>query len=435
MMQARAGLRTEASTISSLSSRSFHLPGPSNVSGSEDAAPSDDDRSIGASSTRSSRAIDSDSEDGDDLDEEDNAYEQHSDSDNDEEEFRPHAEAPDLSERARASLGDYLKALVWNFEVVTANTPTVNPHRPHSGDHGMRPGVSRRFTDPLKCFSECGGMNVQFIARLAANSNDCCWTKIKPSLGRNLHNGLVWKDISTDEMHHFLGIVLKMSLSPIDGGGCSTCFATDDKVTHADTSRNPVTIQIKNSKGWAQETMPLHRFKQMRGAFHPEDKVVLHGKDKRCQLRHASNRLNAAALSTFVMGPNMSFDEGGSACRSHMCPVQQHNKDKPDKHRVDFFVLSDSQHCFICHMDVYQGKNDHNCCIDKRAAELPATQKAVANALHKTGLDVWSPFGHRHVATDNRCGCCELAAVCRDCFRIYMSCAARQKRRDGTKTS
>jgi len=433
MMQARAGLRTEASTISSLSSRSFHLPAPSNVSGSEDAAPSDDDCSIGTSSTRSSKVVDSDSEDGDDLDEEDNAYDQNSDSEHEEEEFRPHTEAPDLSVRARGSLGDYLKALVWKFEIVTENTPSVNPPRPYSGDHGLRPGVSRRFNDPLECFSECGGMTVQFIARLAANSNDYYWTKIKPSLGRNLYNGLVWKDISIDEMYHFLGIMLKISLSPIDGGGYSAYFATDDKVIYADTSRNPVTIQIKNSRGWAQDIMPLHRFKQIRGAFHPEDKVASYGKDKCYQLRHALNRLNAAALSTFVMGPNMSFDEGGSACRSRMCPVRQYNKDKPDKYRVDFFILSDSKHYFIYHMDVYQGKNDHNCYIDKRAAELPTTQKAVVNALYKTGLDVWSPFGYRHMATDNRYGCCELAAICRDYFRIYMSCTARQKRKGWNK--
>ena len=103
-------------------------------------------------------------------------------------------------------------------------------------------------------------------------------------------------------------------------------------------------------------------------------------------------RLNAASLSTFDIGPNVSFDEGGSACQSRICPARQHNKDKPDKHRVDFFILSHAKCCFICHMEVYQGKNSHNMCIDKRAADLPTTQKAVVNAVHQTGLDIWSPL-------------------------------------------
>jgi len=121
--------------------------------------------------------------------------------------------------------------------------------------------------------------------------------------------------------------------------------------------------------------MTLNRFKQIRGAFHPEDKVASLGKDKCYQLRHILNQLNAAALRAFDMGPFMAFDEGGSPCRSRMCPVRQYNKDKPDKHRVDFYTLSDSKHYFVYHMDVYQGKNDHNAHIDKVAAELPTTRK------------------------------------------------------------
>ena len=438
MMQARAGLRTEASTISSLSSRSMHaltdrrVPQPPNPSECEDAAVSDDDCSVGTSSTRSSLNVDSDSDDGDDLDEEDNAYEHHSD-DEEEEEFRPHTESPDLSVKARGPLGAYLKALVWKFELVTQSTPPVTPHRPCSGDHGLRPGVSRRFCDPLQCFSQCGGMTEQFVARLAANSNDYYWTNIKPGLGRNLHNGLVWKDITIEEMYRFLGIMLKISLSPVDGGGYATHFANEDKVICADTRRNPVTIKIGNSKGWAQHMLPFSRFRQIRGAFHPEDKVASYGKDKCYQLRHVLNRLNAAALSTFIMGPNMSFDEGGSACRSRMCPVRQHNKDKPDKYRVDFFILSDSKKYFIYHMDVYQGKNDHNCYIDKRAADLPTTQKAVINALYQTKLDVWSPFGYRSLSTDNRYGCCELGVIARDYFRIFLLSTSRQKRKGWDK--
>jgi len=116
-----------------------------------------------------------------------------------------------------------------------------------------------------------------------------------------------------------------------------------------------------------------------------------------------------------------------------MCPVRQYNKDKPDKYRVDFFILSDAKYYFIYNMDVYQGKNSHNVYIDKRAADLPTTQKAVINALYQTGLDAWSPYGYRHLATDNRYGCCELAAICRDYFRVYITSTSRQKRKGWNK--
>jgi len=113
--------------------------------------------------------------------------------------------------------------------------------------------------------------------------------------------------------------------------------------------------------------------------------------------------------------------------------VRQHNKDKPDKHRVDFFVLADTSRCFICHLDVCQGKNDSNAHIDKRAAELPTTQKAVLNSTHKTGLDIPSPLGYRHRACDNRHQCPELAAVLRDHCKIYSTGTLRKNRKGWDK--
>jgi len=264
---ARAGLRTGTSTLSSLSSRSAttilerRTVAPSVT---DDAAPSDDDCSVGTSSARSSMHVESDSDDGSDLDKEDNACENLSDGDEDEEEFRSHAETEDLSARARGPLGDCLKALQWKFEVVSQdNPPVLQQHRPHAGPHGLRVGVSKRFTDPFACFAERGGMTVQFIARLAANSNDCFWQHTKPKLGRDTHNGLSWMDITIKEMHHFLGIMLKTSLSTADGGGCTACFNKEDRVICSDAGRQPKTIRIANSKGWAQDVMALSRFKQM----------------------------------------------------------------------------------------------------------------------------------------------------------------------------
>jgi len=250
-------------------------------------------------------------------------------SEDEEDDCRPHVEAPDLAERARGYLGDYLKALQWKFEVITEPTSVQETHRQHNGPHGLRAGVASKFNNPFECFSECGGFTPEFVARLAANSNDYYHYHIKPDMGRNRHCNDDWHDIATQEMYRFLGIMLKMSLSNVDGGGHGAYFAEDDKVTHADSGRKPITITIAHSKGWAHGVMKFNLFKQIRGAFHPEDKTAGIGKDKCYQLRHALNQLNASALTTFHMGPNMAFDEGGVACRSRFCPVRQHNKINP----------------------------------------------------------------------------------------------------------
>ena len=93
MMVARAGVRTGTSTMSLLSSRSANAACLDRHSQqpcvSDDAAPSDDDCSVGASSARSSLQLESDSDDGSDVNEEDNACKNCSDDDDeDNEEFR-----------------------------------------------------------------------------------------------------------------------------------------------------------------------------------------------------------------------------------------------------------------------------------------------------------------------------------------------------------
>ena len=61
------------------------------------------------------------------------------------------------------------------------------------------------------------------------------------------------------------------------------------------------------------------------------------------QLQYALDILNATSHTTFVPGPNFSFDEGGVASRSRMNPVRQYNKDKPNKFCVDIFVVVNNE--------------------------------------------------------------------------------------------
>ena len=76
--------------------------------------------------------------------------------------------------------------------------------------------------------------------------------------------------------------------------------------------------------------------------------------------RFSCQAINVGASQTFRMGRNMSFDEGGVTSRSRYNPIRQHNKDKPQKFRVDFFVLAASDEYFIYCMEPYQGKNTNN---------------------------------------------------------------------------
>ena len=308
---ARADAMT-ASTMSSLSTLGSSSSSARAIR-TEDANQSDPEDDRPSRTSRSEpHSLMSDSEDDNcDLDEDDNAYSYINDPAYADETRESELETPDLSAKAQGSMGEYLRGLHWKFEPVTQDTTTRPAHRPYTGSPFLKPGVSRRFNDPFECLAECGGLTPEFVARLAANSNDYFETHIKPSLGRvqKYHNHL-WKPITIDDMYKFLGVTLKISLASIDGGGYVAYFIPEDKTLHTGTGRHARKITINGSRGWAQAYMPLWRFKQIRGAFHPENKVASLNKDKCYQLRHAIQQLNAAALMTFTPGENLSFDEG-----------------------------------------------------------------------------------------------------------------------------
>ena len=73
-----------------------------------------------------------------------------------------------------------------------------------------------------------------------------------------------------------------------------------------------------------------------------------------------------------------------------------YNSNKPNKFAVEFFLLCDSEHYFIAHIDVYQGKESHEMYVDDRAKGLQTTMKALMNAVFKRGLDM-DPSGQRYL--------------------------------------
>ena len=81
---------------------------------------------------------------------------------------------------------------------------------------------------------------------------------------------------------------------------------------------------------WTDERLAYKRFLQIRAAIHPEDGVPEIG-DKCHQLRAAIQFLNDHAKKSFILGRELSFDEGGIASKSCYNPVRQYNASKPDK--------------------------------------------------------------------------------------------------------
>jgi len=141
-------------------------------------------------------------------------------------------------------------------------------------------------------------------------------------------------------------------------------------------------------------------------------------------------------LRTFTPGRNLSFDEGGVASRSRVNPVRQYNKDKPNKFRIDFFVLTNNTKregqseipYFIMHLDVYQGKNAANIGIPNEIRHLPTTQKAVINAIIAAGLGK-DPDGLRCLFMDNRYTCAQLLLMLRELYDILGSGTTRKNRK------
>ena len=121
-------------------------------------------------------------------------------------------------------------------------------------------------------------------------------------------------------MVRFVSIMLKISILDMNLGGYVGYWKSE---VFIDAGIN-YKIKVVGHVPWAKDVMPLTRFKQIRAAFRPELGTTL-VKDKCHQLRYVINRFNDRSKKTFVPGYTLSFDEGGHATRSRLCPssVQQ----------------------------------------------------------------------------------------------------------------
>jgi hypothetical protein len=331
--------------------------------------------------------------------------------------------------RTGSFIGDMLDNLVWNFKEIPANSDGLNDDScppPYESPKGLKRYVKDLIQTPFDAL-ELVAFDYEYVATLAANSNEYYRNVIMKNKAdrNNRFCGAKWHNIETSEMYHFLGIMLKISLLPVDGEGYNAYFRKRNKVVCGKI--------ISGTKGFATEFMDITRFKQIRSAFHPENSEYAKGGDKCYQLRSTLRQLNTCAAKVFNVGPDLTFDEGGIACRSRFCPVRQYNKDKPQKFRVDMFICADARHYGIYHVDVYQEKNSSNIDIDKSITSVPTTQKAVLNACIKMRLHQKKNHGARHLTMDNRYQCPELAYTLRSKFKILSTGTCRQNRKGWNK--
>ena len=129
----------------------------------------------------------------------------------------------------------------------------------------------------------------------------------------------------------------------------------------------------------------------------------------------------------------MAFDEGGVGIRSRHCPVRQFNKDKPQKFRVDFFIMASSANYAILHLHVYQGKNATNSNIRPSIHKFSTTMKAVLNACYALGLHKETE-GMHHISMDNRYMAPQLAVILRKRFNCFWTGTVRSNRVGWDKT-
>jgi len=242
---------------------------------------------------------------------------------------------------------EVLDNLIWRFTPYhhTDERLRLAAHKKSIYSHQteLKTGVGGSFKTPLGALQVVGGFDFDTVKRLCRNSNEYIKMCVLPSRTNQLLYGIRFEDITLSEMIKFFGIMLRMSLIPIDYGGYPAYFSRSDADIVLD---NEQTITASGTKGWASEIMDLRRFKIIRKAFHPEDRIARACGDKCYQIRHLLRKFKAFAKSSFIPGRDISFDEGGIGSRHRLNPVRMYNA-KNLRSFVSIFLFAVSQRKII----------------------------------------------------------------------------------------
>jgi hypothetical protein len=194
-------------------------------------------------------------------------------------------------------------------------------------------------------------------------------------------------------------------MEPLYDGGYAAYFRDNNLSIRRSLGGNMGWLEIPQSKGFValvdeKFRMSFNRFKQLRGAFHPEDKLLADRfDDEFYQIRAALNEINAASLVNFIPDANCTFDG----------PRRKKNEHQTDNFRVDFFTLAGSKSNVIYHVDAHQGRKASG--IVTPRVDHPTTMKALVKAVKTARLYQCTNDidGYRMVALDHRYQCPQLA--------------------------
>lgn len=136
-----------------------------------------------------------------------------------------------------------------------------------------------RLVSPLHAFMECG-FDYDYIYTLTLNSNDYMSKKISETKRRK-----PFKEITIEEMYRFHGILLRISLMPMDCGGYKAYFNPVNRRICYKSSEDPV--ELVGSHGFVTDgIMTLSRFEEIRSAYHPQRREFRNPDDKCFHVRY-----------------------------------------------------------------------------------------------------------------------------------------------------
>ena len=145
--------------------------------------------------------VESDTDDGEELDELNNAYIElpsgTSPGDLMEEDDRVDDDVEGNS--ITGQIGSRLAGLQWKFEEIEPGTVPFEQPSLTEAETSLKPGVVEAFDDPFTALKVLGGFDYTFVARLTFNSNEYAKRYILPKYPNRVINGETWMSITVKE--------------------------------------------------------------------------------------------------------------------------------------------------------------------------------------------------------------------------------------------
>ena len=148
--------------------------------------------------------------------------------------------------------GNYDVNFEWGFQLLTCNNKPKAPFNMYNRPGPcLKRGVATSFTTAMQCLGKCGHMDIQFFRCIAAKSNQYACEHMDQTM--LCFGGSKCNNIQLEEMIHFFGMVLKMSINDRRVGGYTEYFYDE---VFTDLAEDTQSISMG-----AKDVTALHHFK------------------------------------------------------------------------------------------------------------------------------------------------------------------------------